>query len=362
VTAISSLQRRGIYAGLACSGGLAAAIVAGSRGLEDYDPALLPYTFGVLFACFAVAYRYSVWLRRPPTRLYWERGFELLLRSGSWRSAVFAARSAYENLLEQRFIRRRGTGRWFAHFCFAWGCALAGAVTFPLVFGWIHFATRADDPHWYRVVLFGWPVHDFHAESITRYVMFNLLNVSAVLVTVGAGLALRRRLSDRGAAARQQPGQDLLPLVLLLAISLTGLSLTFSMHLLEGHGYPTLSLVHALVVTLGLVYVPFGKFFHVFQRPAQVAVALCRRADAAGPPHTCRVCAQGFAGARQVADLKRVLGEVGLPWATGGGGGHYADVCPRCRRRLVGFAQGRALGLSGSRGSTLGSCASPGAE
>jgi len=354
VSTLASLDRRALYAGLVCTGGLAVAIVVGSRGLEDYDPVLLPYTFGVLFACFAVAYRYTVWLRRPPTRLYWDRGWQLLFRKGELvRNAAYAARSVSENLLEQRFIRRRGRGRWFAHFCFAWGCVLAIAVTFPLVFGWIHFATRVDDPHWYRVVLFGWAVHEFHAESITRYVMFNLLNVSAVLVTLGAGMALRRRLVDAGARARQQFGHDLIPLALLLAISLTGLMLTLSMHLLDGRGYPALSLVHALVVTVTLVYLPFGKFFHIFQRPAQVSVALYRRANAAAPPRSCRVCGEGFAGAHHVDDLKRVLGEVGLPWSLRAGKGHYADVCPRCRRRLLGFSQGCAMGLSGSRGDTV---------
>jgi hypothetical protein len=105
--ALTSLDRRALYVGLACTGALAVAIVMGSRGLEDYDPVLLPYTFGVLFACFAVVYRYAVWLRRPPTRLYWDRGWQLLLRKGElWRNAAFAGRSVYENLLEQRFVRR----------------------------------------------------------------------------------------------------------------------------------------------------------------------------------------------------------------------------------------------------------------
>jgi hypothetical protein len=81
-------------------------------------------------------------------------------------------------------------------------------------------------------------------------------------------------------------------------------------------------------------------------------VALYRRADAESPPQRCRSCGEGFAGARHVADLKQVLEQVGLGWELGSGDGHYAEVCPRCRRRLLGFGQGRALGLSGSRGST----------
>jgi hypothetical protein len=50
--------------------GLAALIVAGSRRLQHFDAALVGYTFAVLFATFAITYRYSMWLQRPPTRRY----------------------------------------------------------------------------------------------------------------------------------------------------------------------------------------------------------------------------------------------------------------------------------------------------
>ena len=62
------------------------------------------------------------------------------------------------------------------------GTMIAGAVTFPLVFGWLHFSTRLDDPETYRVMLFGLGVGEFSCRSLIRYVMFNLLNVSAVMV------------------------------------------------------------------------------------------------------------------------------------------------------------------------------------
>ena len=58
-------------------------ILLGSRNLRNYDPALLIYTFGALFAAFAVAYRYAVWLQRPPTRVYWRRGWQLVCQGGS---------------------------------------------------------------------------------------------------------------------------------------------------------------------------------------------------------------------------------------------------------------------------------------
>jgi hypothetical protein len=320
---------------------VSAGIALGSRSFQDYDLALLPYTLGVLFAAFGVAYRCAVWLQRPPTRVLFRRGWQLLWRRGDvLRTLVFLSRSGAVNLAAQRFIRPRGRARWVAHVLFAWGTLIAAAVTFPLVFGWLHFETRPDDPQWYRVVAVGTVVDEFHLRSLKRYVVFNLLNVSAVMVIVGAGLALRRRFRDAGALARQQFGNDIVPLLLLIAISATGLLLTFSTHVLQGFGYPVISLIHALVVAATLIYLPFGKFLHIFQRPAHLSVALVRRAHQEAPPALCQVCGDGFAGALQVADLKEILKGVGLPFALPGPVGHFADVCPRCRRRLLGFTQG----------------------
>jgi len=344
---IRSLDARGAIAGFCSMTLVFCGILAGSRSLRDYDPALLTYTFGTVFAAFGVAYRYAVWLQRPATKVYWRRGWSLMFERGQvWRNLALFGQGAGSNLLAQNFIRKRSQVRWFAHFCFAWGCLLATAVTFPLVFGWIHFETRLDDPLIYRVFLFGLVVDEFHIASIKRYVIFNLLNVSAVMVIVGVSLALRRRLKDPGSIARQQFGNDLVPLLLLLAIALTGLMLTFSMHSLHGYGYSAISLIHALTVVATLLYLPFGKFFHIFQRPAQLSVAIYKRSNAAMPPAKCRVCKEGFAGAMHVQDLKAVLADVGLNWQMDGTVGHYSEVCPRCRRRLIGFSQGRVIARS----------------
>jgi hypothetical protein len=349
LTFLRSLDPRGLRAGLGTMALVAGGIVAGSRGLRDYDLALLPYTFGVLFASFTVAYRYAVWLQRPATAVYWKRGWQLVFRRGDTaRNLLFLASSVYDSLFAQKFIKRRGHGRWLAHFCFAWGCVIAAAVTFPLVFGWIHFETRPDDTHWYRVIVLGRQVQEFHTRSITRYVMFNMLNLSAVLVIVGVALALHRRMKDAEAMARQQFGNDVVPLILLLAISATGLMLTFSMHALQGYGYPFISLIHAIVVTGTLLYLPFGKFFHIFQRPAQLSVTFYKRANAASAPALCAACGEPYAGAMHVADLKGVLAAVDMDWRMSGPVKHYADVCPSCRRRLFGFTQGRLMGRSGN--------------
>ena len=59
---------------------LGAAIVVGSRNLSRFDAALVAYTFASLFAAFGLTYRYAMWLQRPPTALYWRRGWEAFFK------------------------------------------------------------------------------------------------------------------------------------------------------------------------------------------------------------------------------------------------------------------------------------------
>src|SRR5437764_25142 len=54
-------------------------ILVGSRGLRDFDPALVSYAGATVFAAFGLGYRYAMWLRRPPTRVYWFRGWQIFL-------------------------------------------------------------------------------------------------------------------------------------------------------------------------------------------------------------------------------------------------------------------------------------------
>src|SRR5262245_46278890 len=66
--------------GVAVTAALAVLIVVGSRNLAHFDPALVGYTFATLFAAFGIAYRYAMWLQRPPTAMYWKRGWQLFFR------------------------------------------------------------------------------------------------------------------------------------------------------------------------------------------------------------------------------------------------------------------------------------------
>src|SRR5262244_3409344 len=117
---------RAIAWGLLVAAGVMAAIYFGSRGLKDFDTALVPYAGASVFAAFGLGYRYIMWLRRPPTRLYWRRGWQLFLVPRRLPgNLAHLARLIWGNLLTQKFIERRSLLRWAAHACIFWGCLLA---------------------------------------------------------------------------------------------------------------------------------------------------------------------------------------------------------------------------------------------
>ena len=74
---------------------------------------------------------------------------------------------------------------------------------------------------------------------------------------------------------------------------------------------------------LTLLWLPFGKFFHIFQRPAQLGVAFykdagrARRAGAAASAAT-----RPFASAQMVRDLITVERELGFRYEIDAGGAH----------------------------------------
>ena len=319
---------------------LAAAIVVGSRNLQHFDAALVGYTFATLFAAFGISYRYAMWLQRPPTRMYWRRGWQAFFsRRALAGNTVSLGRRALRRVCRQRVhLPARPAPR---------PRALADHVGLPAR-GGDHLSARlgldplrdgsrrpAHVPH----VRVRHPVQDFPVESAFAFVIFHGLVWSSFLVIAGVMLAFRRRMIDHGAVAVQQFGQDILPLLLLFAISVTGLMLTASYTWMRGYAYEFLAILHAATVIVTLLWLPFGKLFHVFQRPAQLGVGFYKDAGARGEQAVCRRCHQPFASQLMVRDLTVVEQELGFRYELPGGG-HYQDVCPKCRRALFGLAQG----------------------
>jgi nitrate/nitrite transporter NarK len=341
VTARQALERirAGAWATLVMAG-LAAAIVVGSRNLQHFDAALVGYTFATLFAAFGISYRYAMWLQRPPTRMYWRRGWHAFFsRRRLGRNTLSLGRRAIVEFAANAYIFKRGRLRGLAHWLIMWGCVLAAAITFPLVWGWIHFETVPGDLNTYRTFVFGIPTQDFPVESLFAFVIFHGLVWSSFLVIAGVMLAFRRRMIDHGSVAVQQFGQDILPLLLLFAISVSGLMLTASYTWMRGYAYDFLAILHAATVIATLLWLPFGKLFHVFQRPAQLGVGFYKDFGAHGEQASCRRCHQMYASAPMVRDLTVVEQELGFRYELPDGG-HYQHVCPRCRRALFGLAQG----------------------
>jgi hypothetical protein len=335
------LDRRGVARGLGAVAAVLALSYVGSEQLTWFDPALVGYLFGTVFAVFGIVYRYSVWLRRPPTAMLNRRGWDAF-RAG-WGASLGALPGlVVSQLLAQNFIRHRSRSRWAAHQLVFWGCILAALVTFPLTLGLLHFESVGQDADRYRVVAGGQGTVDFDAGSLVGWVVFHALDIAAVLVLAGVFIFLRRRLHDPGALAVERSG-DFLALAGLFAVSVTGLFLTVSSIWLDGRYYAALNTIHALTVVFGLAYLPFGKLFHIFQRPANLGVAYYKRANAEGPPARCRRCGEAFAGAQQVEDLQAVLPELGFDYGIEGGG-NYQDTCPACRRAGVTLAQTARVG------------------
>jgi hypothetical protein len=325
---------------------LAFLIVIGSRNLEHFDAALVAYTFAVLFAAFGIVYRYTMWLQRPPTMMYFKRGWQIFL-DPRWigRNLAVWARRLIAGFAFNDFIWRRGRLRWTAHWLIMWGCVLAVCITFPLVFGWIHLRTVPGDFHTYRAFLFGFPTITFKTDSLMAWGAFHGLVIASFLVIPGVMIAMRRRMRDHGAAAVQQFGEDILPLLLLFAISVTGLMLWISYEWLHGYAFDFLAILHACTVIFTLLWLPFGKFFHIFQRPAQLGVSFYKDAAARQGPAVCARCGEGFASPMQVEDLMIVERQLGYRYETPQveGVDHYQRICPRCRRSLLAIAQGRMM-------------------
>jgi MFS transporter, NNP family, nitrate/nitrite transporter len=325
------------------AGFLVAGIAVGSRNLQNFDAALVVYTFSVVFATWGVVYHYNVWLEKPPTRLYWDRGWELF-RKRPLSSFFKVSGTATTHLLAQNFIRHRSRLRWAMHQCIFWGCMLAMAVTFPLVFGWIGFKSSPGDQMTYVAYLFGFPAGSFALHTLIAAMIFHVLDFSAILVLVGVSLSLWRRLRDQGAQTVQSFSMDFVPIMLLFAISVTGLALTASQQM-GGELYGFLAILHAITVIAGLLSLPFGKFFHIFQRPAQLGIKLYQQAGDADEGTHCARCGVRFASKMHIDDLRRILPQVGFDYSMPGPAGHWQALCPACKRKTLSTAQLRIKGI-----------------
>ncbi len=119
------------------------------------------------------------------------------------------------------------------------------------------------------------------------FVIDHALVFTALPLLVGLVLAFHRRFHDLGLIAVQRFRFDIVPLALLLAIAITGLALTADSTFFGGTYYWFVSLTHEAVVVLWLISLPFGKFFHIIERPATVGIELYWRTGEDSTQATC---------------------------------------------------------------------------
>ncbi len=331
----AAVRRRATLAGTAVSVLLILAIVFGSRLLRDFDSALLPYAVATVFLAFGVAYRYTVWISAPGARRLFKQGRRSFFSAANFRKAPTALPKMTATYLGfQKFLGARSHARWAAHQLVFWGCLLAAAITFPLTWGWFTFTSSTGSGPGYEMRIWGFKIIEFDALSVLGWLMFHGLDIAAVLVIAGAAYFLWRRMRDRGAVTGQRFAYDLVPLIALVVVSVTGLLLTFSSIFLHGGGYEFLAILHMVSVVFTLIYIPFGKFFHIVQRPAAVGMQLfkytSRRKD--GEALACRRCHEPIDTAPYVENLRGTMRDLDL------GFDEWAEYCPRCKRVLRGNA------------------------
>ena len=352
-----------IIFGVAAGLGLVVLIALGSRGFHWFDSALIGYAVASIFALAAVTYKYTFWLMRPQTGRYFWRSWQLFLSLENFKRYTALIPRAILDLFTQQFIRRRTWYRWITHQCIFWGVVLSCLITFPLTFGWLRFTQTSSAQH--QIWVFGFPLFSFDSYTPFGFLIYHALDLSALLLLVGVALAFHRRFHDLAQIAIQRFRFDIVPLALLFAIVITGLALTADSAWFGGAYYWFISLTHQAIVVLWLISLPFGKFFHILERPATVGVELYWRTGDDAAQRECPRCGQPFAPARFVHDLKRTLYDIGQNYAVSEGeapatedpsqreaatkGVWWQDFCPDCKRIMRGQANMMAIGGEGNR-------------
>ncbi len=378
------------------TGVLAVLIYVGTDSLHHFDPALYGYAISAIVATIGLTIRITAWFMRPATRTLALRMAGQLLRKvnrrpgvanpiptgvGRWfegrhhpggylearahlppvrggdpglqpereqprgkpgRPGLAAAGSTLvHNILLNRFIFRRGYWRGMQHFLLMWGVLGSFAITIPLVFGWLHF--EAVGERYYTVVVFGQALFTMPVHGLLAGLIYHGLSTFAVLTLVGLTMAIMRRLLDKDARVDQRVEYDLFPLYLLLAVTVTGLLLTVSHVWLGGWGYPLISVVHQITVVFLLLYLPFGKLFHIPMRPLAMAADVYHEVGAHEGLLACARCRKIYATKQQIRDVVAVLRESGQSLLAADGRTYLAEYCPECRRVIRGVLYSRRL-------------------
>jgi hypothetical protein len=101
--------------------------------------------------------------------------------------------------------------------------------------------------------------------------------------------------------------------------------------------YSFIALSHQALVIMTLFFLPFGKLFHIIQRPASVGVELYQNRSQEMEQAVCPRCGTMFVGQMWLDDLKGVVDKLGFDYRMENGR-TLQDYCPRCKRIMRGHA------------------------
>jgi hypothetical protein len=336
-------QRIALSAAVVATIVLLALIYIGSRQLRDFDSALIGYAVATIVVFAALVYRYTLWVTRPPTWRYFKGGWTSFLSWSNFRRYTLLVPQAWwTDILAQTFIFRRSPRRWLMHMSIFWGVVISLLVTIPLTFGWFHLTLVGRDD--YRIWFFGLSLFRFPLGTPISWSVFHVLDYTAFLLLFGLAIAFWRRTNDAGLLATQRFSFDLMPLILLFAIAITGLALTASQMLWAGRYYAFISITHEVVVVVWLISLPYGKFFHIVELPATIGITLYNTVnqdiERSGPElegSRCARCGEALPSQQFVRDLKATLVDLGQRYDMAERG-VLQDYCPTCKRVLRGTA------------------------
>ncbi|WP_102345073.1 MFS transporter [Bacillus sp. Marseille-P3661] len=296
------------------------------------DMALLGYMISSFIFAIGLTVRLGSWLIRPATHQVVKRSFKnLKTKSRQKRNFKSIAKTAFENIFLQKFIFKRGIYRGLQHFLIAWGCIGSFVITFGLTFGWFHF--KLVDPSTYAIVVMSVPTITMPAHGFFAEMVYNGLNITAIMVLIGVCMALFRRITSQDTKVTERAEFDLFPLYLLLAVTATGLFLTVSYTFLDGWLHPYLTQIHQITVVILLVYFPFGKLFHLPIRPLATAVPMNYQEELQVDTRPCKKCGTTYSSDDQIEDVKEILGAQAFDLQLEDGS-YLADYCLPCRRRI----------------------------
>lgn len=315
--------------------------IAGSMNLQNYDAALMIYFFGTISMTFGLAYRHTIWMQRPPTKKYWVRTWEFMFSKDYWVYSKQMASLSVKNIAFQKFIYPRGKMRWWGHFLLATGCLISFGVTFGLTFGWMHFTLQDGTTDTYETHFFGMTVMTFKLNTLLALILFHILVWTAIMVIIGCLIMMHRRFVDEGQLAVQWFERDWLPLFLLVIVSVTGLGIWFDYSFLEGKMSQFMAITHAITVAMFLIWIPFGKFFHIFQRPAQVGACVYRSEGTKRGMQKCLYTGKEYTTSMHIDDLKEITKEMGFNLENEEGKS-YLEYSPEGKRCMLAKAHLKA--------------------